>query len=163
MTHTIWDEGTEPGVRVVALAAALALSVAVVESGIGTHVGVLFDLCFVMICVGVAILVHPRDFFAVGVLPPLLMLGVLVLFAIGNRDGLGAAGGDGFLQSVVSALGRHAVALGLGYAATLGCLVVRRNRMHHAGRPGPARVSPGSGTRPPRPRAAPQEPRPTSR
>ncbi|MGZ4454218.1 MAG: DUF6542 domain-containing protein [Nocardioides sp.] len=158
MNHTIWDEGTEPGARVVALAVALALSVAVVESGIGSHLGLLFDLCFVMICTGVALLVHPRDFFAVGVLPPLLMLGVLVLFAIGNRDGLGGEAGDGFLQSVISALGRHAVALGLGYAAALACLAIRRNRILHT-----EQLTPGSATRPPRPRAAPREPYPTSR
>ena len=158
MSRTIWDEGTEPGARVVALAVALALSVAVVESGVGSHIGLLFDLCFVLICVGVALLVHPRDFFAVGVLPPLLMLGVLVLFAIGNRDGLGGEAGDGFLQSVISALGRHAIALGLGYAAALACLAIRRNRTTHA-----SLLSPGSETRPPHPRAAPREPHPTSR
>jgi len=156
MTHTIWEEGREPGRRVVALATALVLTVAVVESGIGSHIGLLFDLCFVLICVGVAILVHPRDFFAVGVLPPLLMVGVIGLFAIGNRDGLGGDTGDGFLQSVVSALGRHSIALGLGYALALACLAIRRNRDRGA-------VSRGSGTSRPHPHAAPQEPHPTSR
>ena len=156
MTHTIWEEGREPGRRVVALATALVLTVAVVESGIGSHIGLLFDLCFVLICVGVAILVHPRDFFAVGVLPPLLMVGVIGLFAIGNRDGLGGDTGDGFLQSVVSALGRHSIALGLGYALALACLAIRRNRDRGA-------VSRGSGTSRPHLHAAPQEPHPTSR
>jgi len=163
MTRTIWDEGTEPGARVVALAAALALTVGVVESGLGSHLGVLFDLCFVIICVGVALLVHPRDFFAVGVLPPLLMLGVLVLFAIGNRDGLGGDAGDGFLQSVISALGRHAIALGLGYATALACLAVRRNRITHAAQSAPRGANPRTARRPPHPRGAPREPHPTSR
>jgi hypothetical protein len=159
MTHTIWDEGREPGRRVVALACALALSVAIVESSIGSHIGLLYDLCFVMICVGVALLVHPRDFFAVGVLPPLLMIGVITLFAIASRDGLGGDPTDGFLQSIVSALGRHSIALGLGYALALACLAIRRSRDGHHDEA----VSPGTATRRPRPPAEPRVPRPTSR
>jgi len=161
MTHTIWDEGREPGRRVVALATALALTVAVVESLLGSHIGLLFDLCFVMICVGVAILVHPRDFFAVGVLPPLLMLGIIGLFAAANRGGLGGESDDGFLQAVISALGRHSVALGLGYGLALGCLAVRRGR--DARGTGEKAVSPGTATRRPRPPAGPPVSRPTSR
>ena len=157
MTRTIWDEGTEPGGRVVSLGVALALSVAVIESVVGGRIGVLFDVCFVMICVGVALLVHPRDFFAVGVLPPLLMLGIFILFACGSRDGLGGADDDGFLQSVVSALGRHAIALFVGYALTLGCLLVRRNRVARGW------VSPGSEPSLPRPPARPRASPPTSR
>ena len=159
MTRTIWDEGTEPGSRVVALAAALTLTVAIVESRLGDHVGLLYDLCFVVICAGVAILVHPRDFFSVGVLPPLLMLGVIVLFALGSRASLGTDPGDGFIQAVASALGRHAVALGLGYAAALSCLAIRRKRAART----PAEVSPRTETRRPHRPAAPQGPRPTSR
>ena len=157
MTRTIWDEGTEPARRVVALGVALALSVAVIESLIGGHIGPLFDVCFVMICVGVALLVHPRDFFAIGVLPPLLMLGVFVLFAFGSRDGLGGAQDDSFLQSIVSALGRHAIALFVGYALALACLLIRRNRISRDW------VSRESETSPPRPAARPRVSPPTSR
>ena len=157
MTRTIWDEGAEPGGRVVSLAVALALSVAVIESLLDGHIGLLFDVCFVVICVGVALLVHPRDFFAIGVLPPLLMLGIFVLFAVSSRDGLGSAQQDGFLQSVVSALGRHAIALFVGYALALACLLVRRNRINQGW------VSQGSETSPPHPPARPQVSPPTSR
>ena len=162
MTQTIWDEGREPGRRVVALATALALTVAVVESLIGGYLGLLFDLCFVLICVGVALLVHPRDFFTVGVLPPLLMLGIVALFAIADRDGLGGDPGDGFLQALVSALGRHSVALGLGYGLALGCLSIRRGR-DARGVGDSGAVSPGSATRRPRPAAGPRVSPPTSR
>jgi hypothetical protein len=152
MSRTIWDEGHETGGRVVALGVALTLTVAVLDSLMAGHVELLFDVCFVMICIGVALLVHPRDFFAVGVLPPLLMLGVFALFALSSRDGLGAADGDGFLQALVSALGRHSVALFLGYALALACLVIRRGR-----------ISRGSGTSRPRPPARPRVSPPTSR
>ena len=170
MSRTIWDEGHEPGGRVVALGVALTLTVAVIDSLLAGHVTVLFDICFVMICVGVALLVHPRDFFAVGVLPPLLMLGVFGLFAIGSREGIGAAQGDGFLQALISGLGRHSVALFVGYALALACLVIRRARVNRAGRDGINRdetgrdgVSRGSATSPPRPAARPQVSHPTSR
>jgi hypothetical protein len=127
MTHTrtIWDEGREPGSRVVALGVALALTVAVVDSVVAGRIELLFDVCFVLICVGIALLVRPSDFFAVGVLPPLLMIGVFVLFAL-SRPGSVADHGDGFLQEVVSGLGRHSVALFVGYALSLGCLAQRR-------------------------------------
>ena len=161
MSRSIWDEGHEAGGRVVALGVALTLTVAVLDSLVAGHVELLFDVCFVMICVGVALLVHPRDFFAVGVLPPLLMLGVFALFAVGGRDGLDAARGDGFLQTLVSALGRHSVALFLGYALALVCLVIRRSR---AGRTDTINtISRGTATSPPRPPAAPRVSRPTSR
>lgn len=157
MTRTIWDEGTEPGGRVVALAVALALTVAVIESLIGGHIGPLFDVCFVMICIGIALLVQPRDFFAIGVLPPLLMLGIFVLFAFSSRDGLGGPHGDSFLQSIISALGRHAIALFVGYALALGCLLVRRKRTNEDW------LSPESETSPPRLPARPRVSPPTSR
>jgi hypothetical protein len=152
VTRTIWDEGNEPGGRVVALGVALTLTVAVIDSLLAGHVELLFDVCFVMICVGVALLVHPRDFFAVGVLPPLLMLGVFGLFAIGSRDRLGAAPQDGFLQALVSALGQHSIALFVGYALALTSLVIRRNR-----------ISRRTGTSPQHPDASPQVSPPTSR
>jgi hypothetical protein len=142
---------------VVALAVALALTVAVIDTLLAGHVEALFDVCFVMICVGVALLVHPRDFFAVGVLPPLLMFGVFTLFALSSRDGLGAAADDSFLQTLVSALGRHSVALFAGYLLALGCLGIRRSRINRGG------VSEGRATSRPRPPAPPRVLPPTSR
>jgi hypothetical protein len=158
MSHTIWDEGREPGGRVIALSVALALTVAVIDSRLAGHVEALFDVCFVLICIGVALLVHPRDFFAVGVLPPLLMMGVFVLFAVGSREGIARAD-DGFLQSVVSALGHHSAALFVGYALALACLAIRRGRASEDPQP----VSPRSGTSRPRPHASPRALPPTSR
>lgn len=162
MSRTIWDEGHEPGGRVVALGVALALTVAVIDGLLAGHVELLFDVCFVMICVGVALLVHPRDFFAVGVLPPLLMLGILGLFSIGGRERISAAPGDGFLQALISALGHHSVALFVGYGLALTCLVIRRNRGSRD-TVTPEGVSPESASSRPRPPARPREYHPTSR
>ena len=42
----------------------------------------MFDLSFVALCVALALMVRPRDFFTIGVLPPLMMLGVVLLLAV---------------------------------------------------------------------------------
>ena len=108
----------------VALGLALTLTVAVLDVGIGGRVGLVFDLAFVGVCVIVALLVRPEDFFTVGVLPPLIMLAVFVLVGISHRVAI-ASEGDALAQAVITGLSHHAVALGVGYAACLLCLAVR--------------------------------------
>jgi len=127
MTHarTIWEEGREPGRRVVALAVALALTVAALDLELTGRMSLLFDLVFVLVSVVVALLVHPRDFFPVGVLPPLLMVGVFLLLALTRPESI-AHRDDGVVQAVVSGLGHHSISLFVGYALCLGCLAVRR-------------------------------------
>lgn len=128
MTHarTIWEEGREPGRRVVALGVALALTVAALDLELTGRMSLLFDLVFVGLSVVVALLVHPRDFFTVGVLPPLLMVGVFLLLAL-TKPGTIAHDGDGVVQAVVSGLGHHSISLFVGYALCLGCLAMRRH------------------------------------
>lgn len=149
--RTLWEEGHEPGRQVVALAAALALSGVVVDIALGGDLGVLFDLAFVGLCVTVALLVRPRDFFTVGVLPPLLMLGVLVLLEVTQPSVLGEPA-DGAVQSVVTGLAHHATALVVGYVLCLAVLAVRhrflaRRRDGQAtnlsGSPAPTRTTSG--------------------
>jgi len=124
--RTIWEEGREPGNRAVALAVALTLTAVVIDLPLEGHVGLFVDLVFVLACVAAAILVRPTDFFAVGVLPPLLMVGLFVLLAIVHRAAVGDPG-DGAVQAVVTGLGRHCIALFVGYALTLGALAMRRH------------------------------------
>jgi hypothetical protein len=73
--------------------------------------------------------VHPRDFFTVGVLPPLLMLGVFTLAGF-VAPGLVAHPSDGVVQAVVSGLSMHAPALVAAYALALGSLTYRARRAH---------------------------------
>jgi flagellar biosynthesis component FlhA len=149
--RTLWEEGHEPGRQVVALAAALALSGVVVDLTLGGDLGLLFDLAFVGLCVAVALLVRPRDFFTVGVLPPLLMLAVLVLLELARPAVLGEPQ-DGAVQSVVTGLAHHAGALVVGYLLCLAVLAVRhrfvtRGRERQAanlpGSPAPTRTTSG--------------------
>ncbi|MGC4109561.1 MAG: hypothetical protein QM747_03860 [Nocardioides sp.] len=120
----VWD-GVSRGSEVVALSAALTLSAATLEIAVGGHLRLFFDLCFVAVCVAAAMLVRPRDFFTVGVLPPLLMLGTMVLVAL-NGPTIVTGRHDGVVQAVVTGLARHSLALFLGYAACLLTLVLRR-------------------------------------
>lgn len=127
MTHarTIWEEGREPGRELVALGAATALTVVVVDLLVGGHVSLFFDFCFVLLCVGLALAVRPTDFFTVGVLPPLLMVGVFVVLGISRPAVVGDAG-DGTLQAVITGLSEHSVALVTGYVLCLAVLYVRQ-------------------------------------
>lgn len=120
----VWDGDTR-GSEVVALTAALTLSAATVEIAVGGHLRLFFDLSFVAICLAAALLVRPRDFFTVGVLPPLLMLGTMVLVAV-NGTRVIAQAHDNVVQAVVTGLAHHAIALFIGYAVCLVTLVLRQ-------------------------------------
>lgn len=133
-TRTLWEEGREPGRQVVALGAALALTAVVIDVAVVGRVSLFFDLCFITMCIAVALAVRPTDFFTVGVLPPLLMVGVFTLLGL-TRPGVIADPRDGVIQAVVSGLSHHSVALVVGYLLCLGCLALRQRLGQPAGRP----------------------------
>ncbi len=109
------------------------------------RLGLGFDIAFVVVCVGAALWVHPRDFFVVGVLPPLLLASVVVVLAVVDRSSV-ARPQDGVIQAIVSGLAHRAVALTAGYALTLVVLALRQVALRHQGtlrprqRTRPARV-----------------------
>jgi hypothetical protein len=133
-TRTLWEEGREPGRQVVALGAALALTAVVIDVAVVGRVSLFFDLCFITMCVAVALAVRPTDFFTVGVLPPLLMVGVFTLLGL-TRPGVIADPRDGVIQAVVSGLSHHSVALVVGYLLCLGCLALRQRLGQTTGQP----------------------------
>lgn len=145
-SRTLWEEGRESGRRVVLLGVALALTAVAVDLALFSRVSAFFDVCFVLLCVALALAVRPRDFFTVGVLPPLLMVGVLVLVGLTRPRVLGAAG-DGAVQAVVTGLAHHASALVVGYLLSLGVLAVRHRVLDQAakrsGSPAPTRTTSG--------------------
>ena len=96
------------------------------------RIGVVFDVAFVLICLGAALWVRPRDFFSIGVLPPLLLAFTVVVLAIVDRAAVAKAG-DTFVQAVVSGLAHHALALVIGYALTLAVLALRQVALRHHG------------------------------
>jgi hypothetical protein len=123
--RTLWEQGREPGRQVVALGAALALTAVVIDVALVGRVSIFFDLCFVTMCVGLALAVRPMDFFTVGVLPPLIMVGVFALLGL-TRPAVIADPGDGVIQAVISGLSHHSGGLVAGYVLCLACLETRR-------------------------------------
>ena len=108
-----------------ALASAVVLTVAAAEVMMVGHLRLFFDLCFVVVCLGAALMVRPRDFFTVGVLPPLLMFGTMVLVAL-NGPKVIATAHDGVVQAVITGLAHHSLALFAGYAVCLLTLLARQ-------------------------------------
>jgi hypothetical protein len=110
---------------VATLASAVVLTVAALEVLVVGHLLLFFDLCFVVVCLGAALMVRPRDFFTVGVLPPLMMAGTMLVVAL-NGPRVIATAHDGVVQAVVSGLAHHSLALFAGYAVCLATLFVRQ-------------------------------------
>jgi hypothetical protein len=130
--RTLWEEGRQPGRLVANAAGALVLLVVVLDLVVFSGVTVVFDVAFVLVCVAAALAVRPRDFFVIGVLPPLLMAGTVVVLALLTRSTV-ADPGDGFLQAVVSGLAHHSGSLVAGYALTLAILALRQVALRNAG------------------------------
>jgi hypothetical protein len=132
----------------------LALGLVALDLGVTDGLGWIFDVGFVLVCVAAALLVRPRDFFAVGVMPPLVMAVVVAVLTATARDTVADAK-DGAVQAMVSGLAHHAGALITGYVLTLGILALRQVASRNAG----ALRRPSS----PRPVAAPAPRRPAAR
>ncbi len=113
------------GSRVVRLAVLSGLVVIALDLALLGRLSLLFDIGFVVICVGAALAVHPRDFFRVGVLPPLLLLSFITALAVIHRSWIADAG-DGLVQAVVSGLAHRASALLTAYLLALAVLATRQ-------------------------------------
>ena len=128
----MWEEGRHPGPLVVRAAVVVILVVAGLSLLVGNHLGTPFDLVFVLVCAGAAMWVAPRDFFIVGVMPPLLLAGTVAVLAWFDRGAV-ARPDDALAQAFVSGLAHHAKALVVGYAATLVLLALRQVALRRRG------------------------------
>ncbi len=143
---TLWEEGRWSGRRVTRfsmLASALLVAADLAATG---RLERIFDSGFIVLCVGMALAIRPQDFFRVGVLPPMLLLGVCVTLGLGHRASIAAAD-DGLVQSVISGLAHHSGPLLAGYALALAVLGIRsrvaRRHSNHDGSPAPYLVISG--------------------
>jgi hypothetical protein len=130
--RTLWEEGRRPGRLVVTLSMLTALALAGLDLLLTGRLSLFFDLSFVVLCLVAALAVRPRDFFVVGVLPPILMLVTVTLLAGVARTAV-AEEVDGLAQAVVSGLAHHAGALVAGYALALVVLALRQVALRNAG------------------------------
>ena len=108
-----------------ALAGVAVLLVAAANLALTGRLSLFFDLWFVVVCLAAGLAVRPRDFFLVGVLPPLLMLVAVTAVAAADRAAV-ADEVDSLIQAVVSGLAHHAGALLAGYTAALVILSLRQ-------------------------------------
>jgi hypothetical protein len=117
---------------VAVLAGLIVLLVVLLDLRLFDTLTLLFDSAFVLVCTAAALAVRPRDFFMVGVLPPLLMAATIGVLAVMSGNAISDPG-DGLLQTVVSGLAHHAGALVTGYALTLAVLALRQVALRNAG------------------------------
>lgn len=118
------DAGRQTGREVVTLGLAVTLSAVAIDVLLTGRLTIFFDLCFVALCLALAALVRRGDFFAVGLLPPVLMLVVFAFLALVARDTI-ADPRDNPAQAVVTGIAHHSQALLAGYAVCLGWLAWR--------------------------------------
>jgi hypothetical protein len=128
----VWEEGRHPGHLVARAAVVVILVAAALSVLVGNHLGTPFDLVFVLVCAGSAMWVAPRDFFVVGVMPPLLLSGTVLVLAWFDRGAV-ARPDDALAQAFVSGLAHHAKALVVGYAVTLALLALRQVALRRRG------------------------------
>lgn len=131
----MWEEGRLSGRRVTRLSVLAVVLLAALDLALTRHLGLVFDIGFVLICVAAALAVRPRDFFRVGVLPPLLLLGLVLVLAVAHRSWVADAQ-DGLVQAVVTGLTRSASGLGVGYLLTLAVLGMRQRVLGRRARAG---------------------------
>jgi hypothetical protein len=147
---TVWEEGRWSGRRVTRLSVFVSALLVGADLATTGRLERIFDCGFIVLCVAMALAVRPDDFFRVGVLPPILLLGISVILGLGHRSAIAVAD-DGFVQSVISGLAHHSGPLLAGYALALAVLgirsrVARRHEGHsnRSGSPAPYLAISGS-------------------
>jgi hypothetical protein len=130
--RTLWEAGRHPGALVVRAVVVVLALVVVLDVVLDGRLGVPFDVTLVALSVAAALWVRPPDFFTVGVLPPLLLAATVVTLVAVDRGSVAQAD-DAALQAVVSGLAHHALALLVGYAATLAILALRQVALRNHG------------------------------
>jgi hypothetical protein len=121
--------GHELGAGAVVIVSAGCLGgAATVQVALTDHLGVFFGVCFVLATLTAALLVRADGFFTVGVLPPLLLLGILAAITAADPSAIDAPGLSdeaGLVQRVIAGLVSQAPALVIGHGAALGVIGFR--------------------------------------
>jgi hypothetical protein len=130
--RTLWEAGRHPGALVLRAVVVVLALVVFLDVALDGRLGLPFDIALVGLSVVAALWVRASDFFTVGVLPPLLLAATVVTLVMVDRGAV-AQPDDAVLQAVVSGLAHHALALLIGYAATLIVLALRQVALRNHG------------------------------
>lgn len=123
------------GGGVVTVAAVVAFDLTLTE-----RLSMFFDLCFILVGLCAAVLVHRRSLFAVGVLPPLLMGGVIAVVAATMPSAV-TASHLAFVSTWLTGLAHHGAALVITHALVLAIVAARASARDKRG-PRPAAPPP---------------------
>lgn len=124
-TTTVALRRRETGPSAVALGVAGVLTWLVADLVLSPGLGAVLGTGFVLTSLWLALTIRHGDFFVAGVLPPLLLGGVLLLTAVLVGSELEGAS---VLARTVGALVEQRVALVLGWVGSLAVLLVRGSR-----------------------------------
>jgi hypothetical protein len=116
-----------PARGVVLISLLAAVGSAGVDLMLTSALTMFFDLCFIVVCLVAAMAVRRRDFFATGVLPPLLFGAVVAILAVRSPATFVQTGG--VTTAFLTGLAEHATALVVGYAIVLATLGGRISAM----------------------------------
>jgi hypothetical protein len=122
---TVWEEGRWSGTRVTRFSVFACVLLVAADLGLGGGLGVVFDIGFVLLCLALALAIRPEEFFRVGVLPPMLLLGICAVLSVVHRTAI-APPGDALVQAVISGLAHHSGALLVAHGGLLVVLAVRQ-------------------------------------
>lgn len=120
----MWEEGRWSPRRVTRFAISACVLLIVVDLIVSAELGLIFDTGFVVLCGAIALAIRPEDFFSVGILPPMLLLGLFAALGVVDRGSI-APPDDSLVQSVISGLAHHSGPLLVGYGLSLGILGIR--------------------------------------
>jgi hypothetical protein len=121
---TLWEEGRWSGTRVTRFSISACVLLVAVDLSVAGQLDRYFDLGFVLLCLGIALAIRPDEFFSVGVLPPMLLLGICGILGIVHRAAIAPAD-DGIVQAVISGLAHHSGGLLVAHGGLLAVLAVR--------------------------------------
>ena len=113
---------------VVTVSAACVLGAAAVQLLLTDALGLFFGACFVLTSITAALVVRTDGFFVVGVLPPLLLIGVLTTVGVADPSAIDAPGlaeDAGLLQRVIAGIVSQAGALVIGHGAAIAVIGLR--------------------------------------
>lgn len=120
----MWEEGRWSPRRVTRFAISACVLLIVVDLVVSAELGLIFDTGFVVLCAAIALAIRPDEFFYVGILPPILLLGLFVVLGVVDRGSI-APPDDSLVQAVISGLAHHSGPLLVGYGVSLGILGIR--------------------------------------